>query len=374
MGSYLIAGRPAGGARVVEQVEATNAKEAVATLEARGFRDLELLGGDLDAVVVDEFRADGAPPPRGLAQITPGERARIDRSPPSYLAWLFFKKTWWIVLPAAGYLIARWAFDALWSGCELVALLVIGLAVWLAILVTRASLPYRRLVEAGARGDWNDVLRRLPAVERGTSIRPAVPAAEIAWRRACALIGLGRDEEALAGFAAVAGGSPPWFHELRLADLHSRRFADDEADAAFRRAVELAPETPETHLSYAEFLAGFRKRDPRTARQCLERARRLPLAANVQWAVHRVEGMIAVEEGDLGEARAHLEAARTALARLRNAGLHELVDAHIGAYLCLALAGLGERDAARRELTAAETWLRPHGLEPLLARCREAVG
>lgn len=373
MGRWIVRGVDAAGRTRTERVQADTAREALAELERGGWRQVELLTDAISAsdstAAVERTRA------KVEARVTPAEEIGFRRHGAVWQAWLTFRKGGWVLLALLGWLLwQRFAAPASagWGTVPwLLLLLAIGIVAYSIWLPGR----YKRLVQASAAGRWEDVLRRVAALER-SSLGKLIPPAELAFRRASALLGLGREGEALAVLEGIdLTGTPEWAFQARLGDFHARRGQLDEAHACYRRSVELGREHADAHLSFAEFLAGHRVRDTAGAREALARARELPIPANCEWAVERIEGMIAFEEGRFAEALRRLEGSRKALRRMADTGLTPTILAHNGAYAALALAGLGRRDEARATLAAsrAEQWLRPSAPE-LLAWVRATTG
>jgi hypothetical protein len=362
MGRYFVRGIEPTGKRRTERVEANTPREALARLESTGWRELELLTDSISAESSAGFESV-----RPLVEkvFDPAEEHGFRRHGTAWQLWMLVKKGGWVFLLFVAWFLWREVADPGFGGWE-------G-TVWFAILVAAGVVAhmlwstrrYTRMVEASAAGRWEETLRRADALAR-SGLAKTIGASELAFRRAVALLGLGREAEALAILEGVdRTGTPDWAFEARLGDFHARRGRLDEALACYRRAAEAGRDHAEAHLSLAEFLAGYQQRDPRGAREALARARTLPIPANCDWGVARIEAMIAVEAGRFAEALEATQRAREALRRLPDPGLFPLIHAHLGAYAAIALAGSGRPADAR-------DWLRPHAPE-LLARARAAA-
>lgn len=375
MGRFFVAGTDPAGRRRTERVDSASGAAALAELAGRGWRELELLTDNIMASV----DTPGAQAHRPLVEkvFDPEEHFAFFRRGKAWELWMLVKKGGWIFLVMVAYFAWRRWSGARWSGWDQVLLAAILVGVGSVIAMRWSSGRYRRMLVASAAGRWPEALRRLDGLERSW-VGKLVPPLELGIRRANALNGLGRETEALAVIASLdRSAQPDWMFEARVGELHARRRDRAQALACYRRAVEVAGEQAETHLALAEHLAGFLERDPDGAAAALERARAYPIARSVQWAVERVEAMIAVEEGRYEAALQHLARSRASFfANLTDGGLHRGFLAHLAAYAAIALGGLGRHDEARTALRATdvETWLRPHMPELLDRANASAAG
>jgi tetratricopeptide (TPR) repeat protein len=373
MGRFFVRGVDPAGRKRTERVSAESAAEALAQLGGAGWRDLELLSDAIFATLGTP--AAEAQRPQVEATFDPNEELSFSRFGTRWQVWMLIKKGGWVLVALALWLLWRRATGRVFDGWEPTLWLSLFGMLAVAAYMLWSTGRYKRLVRASAAGRWEETLRRAESLQRSSIGKLIVPS-ELAFRRAGALLGLGREAEALAVLAnADRNGTPEWAFEARLGDFHARRKRLDEALACFQRCVELGGQHAESHLSLAEFLAGYQMRDPVGARAALAQARSLPLAATVQWAVERIEAMIAIEEGRFDEALGHLQRSRSALLRMADGGLHALQFAGYAAYAAIALGGLGRREEARTALAAAraEQWLRPH-VPDLLSRAQAAAG
>jgi hypothetical protein len=373
MGLFFVAGKDPAGRRRTERVEAASAAAALAALAARGWSDLELL---TDAIMANvSTPAVEAHRPMVEKTFAPEEQVGFLRHGRLWELWMLVKKGGWVFLVLVTYFVWRRLDGARWSGWDHFLLLLLVFIPLTTAAVLWSSGRYRRMLMAGAAGRWEEALRRLDALER-SRIGKLIGPLELGIRRANALVGLGRDAEALTVVDRIdRAAQPEWMFEGRVGELHARRRRREEALACYRRAAELGGEHAEAHLALAEHLAGFLERDPAGAAAALERARAFPIARSLQWAVDRVEAMIAVEEGRYEDALRHLASSRAGFHNnLAGSGLDRGFVAHLAAYAAIALGGLGRVEEARAVLRAAdtETWLRPH-MPELLDRAKEAA-
>lgn len=374
MGRFFVRGIDASGRRRVERVVAGTGPEALARLAETGWRELELLTDAFGAGVT----TPAAEATRAAVESTydAEEELGFGRHGALWQLWMTVKKGGWVILLAVVYFGWRRATGVRWTGWDHFLLLAIAVCLVASIVTFWSSGRYRRMVLASAAGRWEEALRRVERLQR-SRIGKLIPPHELGMRRANALLGLGREAEALAEVERLdTTGLAEWMVQTRLADFHTRRRRRAEALACLERAVELGGGQAEPHLSLAEHLAGFLERQPAAARAALERARAFPIARNLEWAVARIEAMIAVEEGRYEAALQHLAKSRRAfLATMADAGLHRGFLAYLAAYAAIALGNLSRTDEARAALckTDAETWLAPHVPE-LLDRARAAAG
>jgi len=373
MGRYFVRGTDPWGTRRIERVTADTPAAALDSLASLGWRDLQL--------VTDSIFAEMATPaamatrPRVEATYTPEEQLGFSRYGLPWQVWMALKKGGWIVVVAFGLWLLRRAMGSPSTVWDVLALVLsLGLVATWSVGVWSGG-RYRRTVLAGYAGRWEEALRRVAKLER-SSIAKYIPPSDFAFRRATALLALGREAEAMAVVErADRTGTPEWAFHARTADLHVRRRDAASALACLERAVAAGAEHADSYLSLAETQAGDLMRDPAAARETLARARTLPIASRSEWAVERIEAMIAVEEGRFEDALPHLSRARSAYLQIADRTTSCMLLAHLGAYAAIALGGLGRRDEARRALTVGEVerWLRPHAPE-LVDRALAAAG
>jgi tetratricopeptide (TPR) repeat protein len=372
MPEYLLTGRDAAGKSTTERVEAESADDAVRIArEAMGLSDVVLHTDDAGALY--QRQKDVA------ATISPRDYLLFRNLPAPVAGFLVVAKASyfqqrWVLLLMLGLFALRRAQGAPWNWIDwIAAYLLLAPAVFAAVAqVFRGQAGrYNQLIDAVAWGRWEEVLQRAEALEGSK-----VPPEELAFQRAQALARLGRLEEGLAVVAPFGDGEamPEWLHLSRLSDVHggARRF--DEAHAVLKRAAELAPENPTVLLDVAMFEVR-RRRDPRRAREFLERARTHALSDLVAVFAQAIEGQIVREEGRPSEAVELLEDAHRRLSAFRHASplLGVSLDL-LEADTALALAADGRADAALRHARAALPRLRALDANDLIDRLRSALG
>lgn len=117
------------------------------------------------------------------------------------------------------------------------------------------------------------------------------------------------------------GAYPPAYNMLGL--VHAELLEDKEAEAAFHRSIELAPQYSEAHNNYGYFLCSRKRRTEAMAE--FERAWKNPLYTTPERALANA-GLCALRDGDLAEAERY---AQRALVRVDNQPQALLVMAEI---------------------------------------------
>jgi tetratricopeptide (TPR) repeat protein len=203
-----------------------------------------------------------------------------------------------------------------------------------------------------------------------------VPPEEIAFRKASALAGLGRLDEAVQLVRPFGDGAamPEWLYRSRLAEVYGTAQRHDEAAAEVEQALRLAPDNA-TVLMEAAKSEVWHRRNPRRARELLDRARQHALSDVLQPFAAYVEGLIYLEEGRPHEAQSFLGQAYQGASAFRHAS--PLVGAALDqmhAALALAAAGTGDLPAARRHFRLARPRLEALKQDQVIARCEQALG
>ena len=372
MPEYLATGRSPHGKKTTERIEAESADEAVRTLQDRGFSDVVLHYDDVAAHYHRTIEVEGDEP------VSPRESLWF-RNLPAPLAGILFislriyQKNWLLNLLNAGLLILRRYQHRPWGFLDYLLAGVLALPLIWAIAAQffrGVAGRYNALVEASAWGRWEEVLQRVDSVGR------QVPPEELAFRKAQALAGLGRLDEALQVVEPFQDGEamPEWMYWARMPDLYTTAKRPELAMNAVETALELAPENATVLLDGARLMARER-RDLHRARDLLEKARTHALSDVLQPFATFIEGMIRLEEGHPRDARPLMEDAFRKVQAFRHAS--PLIGAQldlIHAYLTLACAGEGDMEAARRHYDLAKPRLQALKSEDLVGRCEKVLG
>ncbi len=253
-----------------------------------------------------------------------------------------------------------------------------GLAVvmWLAFIlcVAMPGILYRRLHKAGDWHQWDevdDLVTKLESLRLVHFIK--VPAPELGRWRAKVLAASGRLSEAVLQYQQFedAPGCPKWLHKLFLAGLCDLA---KEHDAALKYTLESISEKP-TPTAYRDLANRYLryKGDPANARLALAEAEKELMLELAKPFDLRCRGILALLERDYPDARGRLESAIELMEQTRNVPFR---DGHISvakAYLCRALAEVGELERARKCLEEARPYLVATGESELLRECDDAV-
>lgn len=364
MWQYLITGRDPSGEQATECVRAKSAQAALETLQARGWRELVLHTDDYSAKL--RKRRDFGPgdtPRDVVAWQYRGHLANL-----ASLIARMYVIDWKLGAFLAAFLLVRRALEAQWNLLDYLGIAMLLSPPFQALWNSRVSFRYHRMLTAQEWASWPQVLKLLP------TIRHLLPPIIAARYEAKALAGSGRLEEALAVLR-------PLSHDRRIAPtaLWSARASAYWTAAQYDQAIELrektiecAPDDPVMLLNLADELLVL-GRDTDRARQLIERARELAMSDKMRAYLLKVEGIIALEAGDVCSAVERLEEAQRRLRRFRNPLSASSVDL-IDGWLALAKAMSGDLAAARQHFSRAEPRLRAKKMDKLLARCQAALG
>jgi len=356
------------------RIEAPTPEEARQLLQSQGYSGLALFTDD----VVAATKASFGESPAKTDLFTPEAEAdlmRRTRTTFLSLLWRSFKPGLALYLIVAVFIGIRLLRRHHWATIDTVSvLLAVGATVYVA-LKSLTSYLFTKLNDAKEWHRWDEVLRLLAIMERVSSFTwSKVPAAQLARYRAEALAGKGDLAQALAVFEPWRNteGTPEWLYLAHLAGIYDLTSDFDRAITCMRQALE-CQRAKGTLLIDLAFRLVYRKRDARAAAQALAEAEEQELTQLAQPFVKRIKGMIALEQGELAAAKAHLLKALEQTSRLKGMDLIYSNLMLIQAYLCLAEARLGEMDSASRRLKLARPYLEATKQADLLNRCQAAV-
>jgi tetratricopeptide (TPR) repeat protein len=366
MGEYLFTGRNADGKQVTERIEADSADTAVRLLTDDGYLEIVLHTDDVGARYTRHRQVE--------RHISPREYVRFrGMSRWGYFLYMLaklYRKEWIAQLGALAMLAFRWQSGWPFGLLDILALVILlfPLPLALAACIVRAGGSYERLVEAASWARWDEVLRLLPRLPA------AVAADEKAFRKAAALAGLGRLDEALEVVKPLVTEEeiPAWLYWNRLSGVYTAARDREQAFACLERAASLAPDNATMQLDWALALLR-RKRDVARAEEIVQRVKTHALSDIVMHFLHYAEGILALEKGKPYEARELLQQALAGQNSLTNPVARRVCDI-LHAYLCLAEAGIGNYESARRHFDQATPRLKALREDDLLARCDAALG
>jgi len=370
MPEYLATGRNADGKKVTERVEARSADEAVRELTGRGYEEIVLHTDDAGALYSRQGDVASVISPRQFLWF---------RDLPSPLAGFLvvtinaYRQGWFFHLAALAVLVLRRRAGRVRGVSDTFAVAYLMFpVVWAfaAQFFRGAAARYGKLVEASAWGRWEEVLARADGV--GGQVAPE----EIAFRKAQALAGLGRLDEALRLIEPFGHGDriPAWMFLSRKAEVYSVAKRVDEARDAMESALKLAPDNVTVLVDVAKSEV-WRWRNPKRARELIERTRSHAVSDVVRLFVTQAEGLILLEEGRPREARPVLEQAYREATAFRHASplMGSVLD-RMHVPLAIACAAEGDTEEARRHARLARPRLLALKLDEELARCDAAVG
>lgn len=375
MPDYLISGVTPEGCKVTERLQAASADAAVKILRDRDYQQIVLHTDDVAALVMGQSSREHFLSPREAANL------RYQGSLGVY--WLYVRKfygqggnLWPRLLVVAGIvLIWHRLAERPWGVIEVGILAFVALRLLLPLFVSARLLwfgglaRHLRLAEARAWGRWPEVLRLLP--QERAHMRPY----EAALLEARALAGLGRLDEALHVLAPFAEDRevPKRRYWSGLAGIYFAARRKDESLAAMEKACTLAPDDALVLADLALSLLR-RRRDTDRAEELLKRARSHAVSDHADGMIQRVEGMLALERGNLQEAQRLLEESLRKESAIKMNPLARATVDKIHASLAVCHALQGHRALARKHFRRAEPRLRALAEEELLERCHEALG
>ena len=366
MPEYIVSGRDPRGRKVTEWFEAASASEAVRSFHELGYTEVVLHVDDVAALSLRRAKIG--------KQFTARDYLAMRRGGGSYLFWVFklYQMSWKTTGLLFLFLIFRRVEEREWTWWDGVLLiLVVGpflMAGWLKL--TGRSQGFRRLMDARSWGRWRQMLERLEPLQ--TKLSPD----EFAFRKAQALAGLGRLDEAEAVVAPFADGSavPEWYYWARITEVYGIAHRTDRVVESLETAARLAPENGTVRIDLAIAMLRYR-RDTRRARALLDEARTYAVSDLAEPLFEAAEGLLALELKDPGRASELLAASIHQLSYYRAGNPYMgLVTDRLRASLALAYAASGDRAGAERQFRRAEPRLIALGMHDLLERCRHAVG
>jgi tetratricopeptide (TPR) repeat protein len=376
MNSFLFKGKDVGGNARSERVTAENAQAAKAFLVGEGWSELQLVTDE-----ICDYAGRTVEGPEdiedALKQLTPDDELRFfEGNGPGF--WSQYTDA---LYQAKGALLAVFLLSAWGIYRHQTWLLVVGIAgfgllmVLFPLISIFYSLPmkyYLRLNRAKVWSRWTDVLHcveRLRHTHRLTRI--AVGDVELARCRAQALAGLGRVDHAVKEFAQFENDPtlPHWNYLSFLAGVYDTAKEYEKALECRRRAVAEKPDTSAVWIDLAYGLVRGLNR-PAEAREAVARAESLEITALGIPYLSFLRGIICWREGNLAEAREHLEKALPGFKPYRHNPLVEGLELLTKSYLCAVHGGLGDLDAARSYFRETKKFLEYGRETELLEVCR----
>lgn len=373
MTNYVWKAKDRWGRKVVREVWAKSAGEAKEVLLAEGCTDVELFQDEIMAAAANQFDRNATVLGEPI-EVTAEERIRQHSKPQLTLWRALWEGAWeskgWIIfgLGLAGYLAYRHNYIS-------AAMAVAGVIAWM-LFIVGVSLPaiyYNKLNRAVDWNRWDEVLNLVNKLEANRKINfIKIPEVELARNRAKALAGLGRIEEALAGYQKYenAPGCPSWLHKAFVAGIYDTAKQYDKA-IEYNLLSMAEKENAAMHVDLAYRYAKY-KRDVGAAREALNEAEKAVLAEHAKPYLLRTRGLVCYLEGKYSEARGAFEAAIEYMERTRNQAFREGNISVTKAHLSCVLAKQGELDLAKKHFAEAKGYLNATDEKDILDECRAA--
>jgi tetratricopeptide (TPR) repeat protein len=373
--NYIWKAKDRSGKPVVREIVANTAAEAKAILTADGYTDLQLHQDEVMAATVEQFD-DNVTVFGERVVVTAADRIKHAEKPRNTFGHALLQGIWegkgliLLLLVAAGFFYYRGAH--LWA-----TLLAAGIPIWLTfvLFVSVPSIYYRKLIKASEWHRWDEVLDIIKVLKSNSRFNfVKVPEAELARNRAKALTGLGRLEEALAGYQKYEGqpGCPGWLHKAFIAGFYETAQQYDKAIEYNLLSLQ-EKENPSMYPDLAYRLARY-KRDIAGARKALNEAEKAVLPEFAKPFLLRARGWIYYLEQNHAEARKAFEESIAYMDRTRNQPFREGSIAVAKAHLACVLAQQGEFDLAKENFATARKYLEATDQKDLLDECRNTIG
>ena len=364
------------GEKIFKEIRAETAEEARNMLLSAGYTDLELREDDIAAVVNAGFQTTNKEFLGKPIIVTTQDRQKA-RDNPTITFWDAIRKgiqeSIWLCLGFLGF----GAFQIYRANYISGALAFLALGVWLVFLICMGlpSIYYKKLIYAADWYQWDEVLSLVDMLKAiGWISFVKVPASELIRYRAKAFAGKGQLEQALTEYGQCRGrpDCPDWLYHLFLAGLYTIAKRYDQAIEYNLLAIkERSFSVPWWDLAYR--YARY-KRDPVRAREAIAEAEKTPAADIAKSFVARCLGVVAYLDSDYTTAKAELEKAMEIAGKVKWLPFKDALFSISRAYLCCALAKMGDMAGAKKNFEMAKEYLEATKEDELLAECRHLIG
>jgi tetratricopeptide (TPR) repeat protein len=374
MTNYVWRTKDKSGKSVVREVTANTIEESKALLASEGCTDLELFQDEIMAAATEGMDENVTVMGKEI-NVTAEQRLEQVNKPPLTICSAIrqgvgeSKGLTLFMVGLCAFLAYRgYVISALIAGCAILA--------WVGFMIGVAfpSVNYAKLAKAADWARWKEVLDLVERLERSNKINfIKVPAPELGRFRATALAGLGKVDEAVAGYAQFENqrGCPSWLHKAFLIGIYNVANRHDKALECTRKSLEENP-TPVLQLEMANQLARYHN-DAAGARAALSEGEKATVPETLKPNIKRTHGIIAYLERDYASAKTELE---TSIKMMEATPHVPGRDGNIRVargYLCCVLANLGSFDEARKQYEQAKEYLVATKENDLLAECEKAL-
>jgi len=372
MPTFLWSGRTPSGQEEAEEVSAETAMEARKILEARGWTGLRQHTTEVhDFARRQRQESVGA---ENCPKLAPKEALQYHQGTAPGFWSLWFKSlresTMTILLLVAvmvvmllydhhGHRVPGYPFFIRLSAILLACVIFMyPLFHW---WFHRTKRLFQRLHTARVWHRWDEVLLCLDQLAKHQrTAKNGIGDFEMARYRALALSGLGRLDEALAGYCAAAekAKTPPWLFHTFQAGIYVTAKQYDQALACYRLALEAAADKSTVCLDLGTFLVQRFNR-PEEARQLLAQAETAQLSELARVHVLSLRGIIAFRDKDFAAMNQHLRAALAGFEKHAAARPYIFEPSLLTCkgYLAVSCAALGRLDEARRYFAESKDYL-----------------
>jgi tetratricopeptide (TPR) repeat protein len=375
MPSFLYEAAGPEGEVVRERIEAENLGQAGYLLKVRGYRDVRFFtdenAGDMRRLTEAGANVSPADP----ADWTPDDEVELMQRKGAWgQFWWAFRQHLFVVIP-----LCYWNFLSLRAGppfawLDYAGFVATPLYLGYFLFLAAPGQVFHQILDASVWHDWRRLrfFTRLARLLR-SAMGMGIPETELRVREATALADEGKLDEALGVMEAVRTdpNNKPYLYLARLAGVYQAAGQFDRQIACLRESQAQSPGGASEWIDLAMALVR-RGHDVAGAKAALAQAKEKEMPELAKAFVAWCDGIIACEERDFARAKRELE---TALELTGTTGtqLMVAVHAHMHAYLCIACAGCGEGDEARRLWSACRAILVAQRETELIGRCRAAL-
>lgn len=364
---YLISCRTPAGKKSTERVRADSADAAMRQLKDQGYTNLVLHTDDAAAQFTNLEKTE--------KHISAAEYVAFSKqSEWSHFWWLFFKLNrsgWPFLLLATIWFVVRRGFDKEIGLLDYAAISFVVLPSLFAI-VAWALNPKRafdRLLDDIAWGRWEQALKSADRVSR------LIDASEVAFRRATAMAGLGRLDEGLAVVKEYGRDEqiPKWMYLSRLNEIYAAADRREEGLQCLEDAHRLAPDNPTVMIDLG-LVVLLNTGGVERAEQLLASARTHELAELVDFTAVFLDGLIALHKERYADSQRLIHSAIESIMPFNasNPLVGMVIDTML-AFEAIALASLGNKDAAQRLYEKAEPRMKALGRDRVIEMYQTAM-